>query len=126
MKTFRHKNVFEEILNKGYDDDWVPVPASVATGSLDGTVERIKVLRERLERGEALFHPNDETRKGTEKQAQELQEYVRQEAIKRKQEEQQKRLDAKPKKESKHDARRIKPKKSPKGVHKHEGASGNA
>ena len=112
MKQFRHKNVFEEIKNKAHDEDWVPLPASMATGSRDGTVERIKVLCERLERGEALFHANDEKKHGTLEQHKELEEYVRQEIAKRKQEEQEKRLASQPKKESKHDARRVKPSKA--------------
>lgn len=109
MKPFRHKNVFEEIKNKSHDEDWVPKPASEATGSLDGTIERLKVLCERLERGEALFHPNDEIRKGTQEQAAEMAKYVKEEARKRKQQELEKRLASKNKKETKHDARRIKP-----------------
>lgn len=112
MKLFRHKNVFEEIKNKSHDEDWVPKPASEATGSFDGTIERIKVLCDRLERGEALFHPNDEKRHGTLEQGQELQDYVRKETEKRKQQELEKGLAAKPIKETKHDARRIKPAKA--------------
>ena len=123
MPAFRHKNVFEEIKNKSHDEDWVPKPASMATGSLDGTIERIKVLCDRLERGEALFHPNDEKRHGTQEQSQELQDYVRKETEKRKQQELQKRRAAKPIKETKHDARRIKPAKA---VSKHERAGRDA
>ena len=126
MPAFRHKNVFEEIKNKSHDEDWVPKPASMATGSLDGTIERMKVLCDRLERGEALFHPNDEKRHGTQEQSQELQDYVRKETEKRKQQELQKRRAAKPIKETKHDARRIKPAKPSEGVHRHKGASGDA
>ena len=126
MNPFRHKNVFEEIKNKSHDEDWIPKPASEATGSFDGTIERLKVLCERLERGEALFHPNDETRKGTQEQADEMTKYVKEEARKRKQQELEKRLAAKNKKETKHDARRIKPAKPSKGVHRHKGASVDA
>jgi hypothetical protein len=123
MPAFRHKNIFEEVKNKSHDEDWVPKPASMATGSLDGTIERIKVLCDRLERGEALFHPNDEPRHGTLEQGQELQDYVREETEKRKQQELERRLAAKPIKETKHDARRI---KSAKAVSQHKRAGRDA
>ena len=73
MKTFRHKNVFEEILNKGYDDDWVSLPAKVATAAKPGTAEKIEVMVARLQAGEDLHHPNDERRPGTIEQSNEMQ-----------------------------------------------------
>ena len=73
MKTFRHKNVFEEILNKGYDDDWISLPAKVATAAKPGTAEKIEVMVARLNAGEDLHHPNDEQVPGTIEQSSQMQ-----------------------------------------------------
>ena len=73
MPAFRHKNVFEEIKNKSHDEDWVGLPARVATAAKPGTAEKIEVMTARLEAGEELHHPNDERRPGTIEESNEMQ-----------------------------------------------------
>ena len=73
MPAFRHKNVFEEIKNKSHDEDWVGLPAKVATAAKPGTAEKIEVMVARLEAGEELHHPNDERRPGTIEQSDAMQ-----------------------------------------------------
>jgi hypothetical protein len=73
MKPFRHRNVFEEIKNKSHDEDWVALPARVATAARPGTAEKIEVMVARLEAGEELHHPNDEKRPGTIEQSSQMQ-----------------------------------------------------
>jgi hypothetical protein len=40
-------------------DDYEPVPASWPTKARPGTLEKLMVLAERVERGEELFSPQD-------------------------------------------------------------------
>ena len=54
MPAFRHKNIFEEVKNKSHDEDWVGLPAKVATAAKPGTAEKIEVMVARLEAGEEL------------------------------------------------------------------------
>ena len=43
-------------------DDWRPRPASIPTEARPGTMEKIEVMRRRIEQGEAPFHPEDAIR----------------------------------------------------------------
>jgi len=99
MKTFRHKNVFDEILNKGYDDDWVSLPAKVATAAKPGTAEKIEVMVARLEAGEDLHHPNDERRPGTIEQSDAMQAFVLGARLARQEQERAEKLAQEPKRE---------------------------
>ena len=112
MKTFRHKNVFEEILNKGYDDDWVSLPAKVATAAKPGTAEKIEVMVARLQAGEDLHHPNDERRPGTIEQSNEMQLII---IAARRAKQEQERAE-KLAKESERERRAIKPSGNVRGV----------
>lgn len=42
-----------------YHADYVPAPATQATQVFAGSSEKMQVLRERAERGQELFHPQD-------------------------------------------------------------------
>ena len=112
MKTFRHKNVFEEIVNKGYDDDWVSLPAKVATAAKPGTAEKIEVMVARLQAGEDLHHPNDERRPGTIEQSNEMQLII---IAARRAKQEQERAE-KLAKESERERRAIKPSGNVRGV----------
>ena len=112
MKTFRHKNVFEEITNKGYDDDWVSLPAKVATAAKPGTAEKIEVMVARLQAGEDLHHPNDERRPGTIEQSNEMQLII---IAARRAKQEQERAE-KLAKESERERRAIKPSGNVRGV----------
>jgi len=112
MKTFRHKNVFEEITNKGYDDDWVSLPAKVATAAKPGTAEKIEVMVARLDAGEDLHHPNDEQVPGTIEQSNEMQLII---IAARRAKQEQERAE-KLAKESERERRAIKPSGNVRGV----------
>lgn len=112
MKTFRHKNVFEEIVNKGYDDDWVSLPAKVATAAKPGTAEKIEVMVARLDAGEDLHHPNDEQVPGTIEQSNEMQLII---IAARRAKQEQERAE-KLAKESERERRAIKPSGNVRGV----------
>lgn len=126
MKSFRHKNIFAEIENKGHDEDWVPKPASVATAARPGTIEKIEVFAQRLADGECLFHENDEVRPGTLEQSIEMASTIIRMRIERVEEGRARKRMDKRAKESRHDKRRIKPARPAKGVFEHEGASSHA
>jgi len=112
MKTFRHKNVFEEIANKGYDDDWVSLPAKVATAAKPGTAEKIEVMVARLDAGEDLHHPNDEQVPGTIEQSSKMQLMVLAARLAKQEQERAEKLA----KESKREQRTIKPSGNVRGV----------
>jgi len=96
--------VFEEITNKGYDDDWVSLPAKVATAAKPGTAEKIEVMVARLEAGEDLHHPNDEQVPGTIEQSSQMQLMVLAARLARQEQERAEKLA----KESKRERRAIK------------------
>ena len=43
----------------GHDEDFSPRPASEATHHRPGSLGKIEVMRLRVERGESLWHPQD-------------------------------------------------------------------
>jgi hypothetical protein len=55
------KNVFDEILEKGHDEEFVPVETDdfVATAAAAGSREKIDTLARRVQLGLPLWHPND-------------------------------------------------------------------
>lgn len=52
-------NVYDRILLFGHDEDFVPWRQSTPTDARPGSPEKIEVLRQRVLRGEPLFHPRD-------------------------------------------------------------------
>jgi len=53
------KTIFEAIFLVGHDEDfWAPEP-ELPTDAPPGSIEKIDVFRERLLRGESLWHPDD-------------------------------------------------------------------
>ncbi len=57
----RTRNLFIEIAEKGHDIDYEPILIPEPTAARPGSKEKIQVLRDRLERGEDLYHFGDET-----------------------------------------------------------------
>lgn len=55
----RSKNIFVEIWAKGHDLDFEPHSTPIATAAPPGSLEKIRVMCERLAAGEELHHPND-------------------------------------------------------------------
>ncbi len=55
------QNVFEAILRYGHDEDFQPETRGNwrPTSAVAGTTQKLEVLRNRLELGVPLFHPND-------------------------------------------------------------------
>jgi hypothetical protein len=55
------KTIFEEIKIKQHDEDYEPSELPEPTGARPGSLEKLFVIVERVEKGQALFHPGDET-----------------------------------------------------------------
>jgi hypothetical protein len=72
----RSKNVFEEVRMRGNDDYFVPIECEHPCHHDPGTVEKIKTLKSRLERGEELFHPRDAKMHATYEQSIATRDYV--------------------------------------------------
>ncbi len=53
-------SVFDALAKVGHDEDFSPRKTPHPTGAKKGTIERIQVMRQRIQNGEELFHPNDE------------------------------------------------------------------
>ncbi len=53
------RTVHTDLMLRGHDEDFMPVPAQWATDALCGSSEKIEVLRARVELGQSLWHPND-------------------------------------------------------------------
>ena len=55
------RNVFEAILERGHDEDFVPVETEEFTGTdaPAGSSEKLDILAERVMRGLPLWHPDD-------------------------------------------------------------------
>ena len=99
MPAFRHKNIFEEVKNKSHDEDWVGLPAKVATAAKPGTAEKVEVMVARLEAGEELHHPNDERRPGTIEQSDAMQAIILAARLARQEQERAEKLAQEPKRE---------------------------
>ena len=52
-------NVYDTINRFGEDNGFMPLPASEPTQALCGSEEKIQVMRERVDAGEELWHPED-------------------------------------------------------------------
>lgn len=55
------RTVHTDLLLRGHDEDFADVPAAWPTAALCGSVEKIDVMRLRVELGQSLWHPNDNT-----------------------------------------------------------------
>lgn len=53
------RTVFSDLATVQHDEDFAPIPASEPTDALCGSRAKIEVMRQRVERGECLFHRND-------------------------------------------------------------------
>lgn len=53
------KTLFDAILLVGHDEDFWDVVPEQPTAAAPGSLEKIDVFKERLARGESLWHPND-------------------------------------------------------------------
>ena len=54
------RTVHTDLDTLGHDEDFEPQPAAERTAARPGSPEKIEVMRRRVARGEALFHPDDE------------------------------------------------------------------
>lgn len=55
----KHRNIFQEILLVGHDEDFNPQPPERPTAEYPGSWEKVEVLCQRVRDGEALWHEND-------------------------------------------------------------------
>lgn len=55
----RAKNVMNEIIHVGHDEDFEPVKPNAICKSLPGSQERIESMRRRAELGEDIWHEDD-------------------------------------------------------------------
>jgi len=53
------RTIFQEIRLKQHDEDYEPCNESLPTGAKPGSLEKLLVIIERVERGQPLFHPGD-------------------------------------------------------------------
>ncbi len=53
------RNIFQEIAALGHDEDFEPLYAPEPTDAKPGSIEKIKVMVARIERGEAVCSPHD-------------------------------------------------------------------
>ena len=53
------KNIFNAILLVGHDEDFFEVAALQPTDHPPGSVGKVEAMRERVERGQSPFHPDD-------------------------------------------------------------------
>lgn len=58
----RNKMLTSDEFERDDIDNWRPVPAAISTHHRPGTYEKIEVMRQRVARGEAPFHPDDAAR----------------------------------------------------------------
>lgn len=56
-----NRNIFQEIRNRGHDEDFQPKSVSAPTDYLPGSREKVETLAARVESGVDLFHPDDAT-----------------------------------------------------------------
>lgn len=53
------RTVFTDLLIRGHDEDFEPLPAEQSTDAICGSAEKVEVIRLRVERGECLWHRGD-------------------------------------------------------------------
>jgi hypothetical protein len=52
-------NIFDELKSRGHDEDFAPLRVPNPTAASPGSLEKVRVLRARMEAGEQLFHAGD-------------------------------------------------------------------
>ena len=57
------RTIFTDLLTRGHDEDFLPIPAKIATAAPAGSLEKLDVMRARVENGEDLYHPGDNPRR---------------------------------------------------------------
>jgi hypothetical protein len=55
------RTIYTDLESLGHDEDFAPKPCSEPTSAMPGSREKIAVLRLRVERGECLWHPLDDS-----------------------------------------------------------------
>lgn len=53
-------NIFQAIMTSGHDEDYEPTAFGTPTLAGPGSLEKVEVMRRRVELGQHLFHPSDE------------------------------------------------------------------
>jgi hypothetical protein len=53
-------NIFQAIMTVGHDEDYEPATYGPRTLAAPGSLEKIEVMRRRIEMGQKLFHPGNE------------------------------------------------------------------
>lgn len=53
------RTVFTDLLTVGHDEDFEHIPATAPTDALCGSWAKVLAMRGRVERGECLYHPCD-------------------------------------------------------------------
>lgn len=53
------QNIFEAVRVLGHDEDYEPGPAEEPTDAVPGSEAKIRVLSDRVLRGQSLWHPRD-------------------------------------------------------------------
>lgn len=53
------QNIFDELRFKKHDEDFSPRKEGEPTGAKAGSLEKLFVIADRVEKGEQLFHPGD-------------------------------------------------------------------
>lgn len=54
-----NQNIFDELRFKKHDEDFSPKKEGEPTGAKAGSLEKLFVIADRVEKGEQLFHPGD-------------------------------------------------------------------
>jgi len=54
-----NQNIFDELRFKKHDEDFSPRKEGSPTGAKAGSLEKLFVIADRVEKGEQLFHPGD-------------------------------------------------------------------
>ena len=70
------KTIWRELELKKHDEDFVPAADCIPTGARPGSIEKIQVMRERLEAGQPIFHRRDENRPCTIEQEYEKEQWM--------------------------------------------------
>ena len=56
------RTIFSDLQTYFHDEDFMPVPALERTSARPGSAAKIEVMRLRVERGECLYHRDDDRR----------------------------------------------------------------
>ena len=70
-------NIHEEVRIKQHDEDFIPMPCRQACEAAAGSKEKIEAMRQRVDDGEEIFHPDDQVMHATHEQQQDSQNWIR-------------------------------------------------